>query len=131
MTRWTMVNASPHLLDLGLELWAAGDLAHHHRDQGRVVPPGAKQDLGDALELLAGGLVGCFDRPEAIEQLAEVLPEDGLEHLFLGPEVVVEEAVSDPRLGRDVADPCAVVAAPGEDAHGGVEDELPLLFLGY
>ncbi len=77
------------------------------------------------------GLVGGFYGPEAIEQVAEVLPEDGLEHLFLGAEVVVEEAVSDPRLGGDVADPRTVVAAPGEDPHGSIENELPLLLLGY
>ena len=81
-------------------------------------------------ELLAGGLVGGLDRPEAIEQLAEVLAEDGLEHLLLRGEVVVEEAVRDPGFGGDVADPRTVVAAPGEDPHGGIENELALLLLG-
>src|SRR3990170_7758056 len=53
----------PHLVDLPLELSAAGDPAHPHGDEGGGVLPCAQEDLGDALELLAGGLVGRLDRP--------------------------------------------------------------------
>ena len=40
---------------------------------------------------------------------------------------MVEQAVRDAGLLRDVADAGGVVAAPGEDADGRVEDPLPLL----
>ncbi len=78
----------------------------------------------------AGGrLVGGLDGAEPVEQLAEVLAEDRLEHLLLRGEVVVEEAVRDTGFAGDVTDARAVVAASGKDAYGRIEDELALLFL--
>ena len=122
MTRWTIANASR---TSSTWAWSCGLRATSRTitvTSAAIVPPGAEQDLGDALELLGGRLVRVLDRAEPLEQLAEVLAEDGLEHLFLRREVVIEEPVRDPGLGRDVADPCAVVAASGEHAHSRVED---------
>src|SRR3954453_1806220 len=49
----------PHLdvVDLLLQVRAAGDLAHHHPDEVGIVPPRAQQDLGDPAQLLVGRLV--------------------------------------------------------------------------
>ena len=106
---------------------AACDLAHHHGDEVGIVPPRAEQDLDDALELLVRPLVGRRDRLEAAEELAPVLAEEGLEHLVLRREVVVEEAVRDACFLGDVADARGVEAVAREDAHRGVEDPAPLL----
>ncbi len=78
-------------------------------------------------ELLVGGLVGGLDLLEPREELAPVLAEDRLQHLVLRREVVVQEAVRDARLLRDVADPRRVEASSREDPHGRVEDLAPLL----
>ncbi len=109
---------------------AAGHLADHHADEVGIVPPGAQQDLGDPAQLLVGGLVGLLDPRETPEQLAPVLAEERRKHLFLGGEVVVEQAVRDTGFLRDVADARGVVAVAGEDAHGGVDDEASLLLTG-
>ena len=83
------------LVDLPLEVGAAGDLTDHHAHQIGVVPPRAEQDLRDPAELLVGRLVGLLDAGERLEQLAPVLPEHGAQHRFLRSEVVVEETVGD------------------------------------
>ena len=106
---------------------AAGHLAHHHADEVGIVPPRAQQDLGDPAQLLVGRLVGLLDPRETPEQLAPVLAEERREHLLLGGEVVVEQAVRDAGLLGDVADARGVVAVAGEDADGGVDDQAPLL----
>ena len=106
---------------------AASHLAHHHPDEIGIVAPGAQQDLGDPAQLLVGRLVGLLDAREAPEQLTPVLAEEGREHLVLGGEVVVEQAVRDPSLLGDVTDARGVVAVAGEDANGGIDDEATLL----
>ena len=75
----------------------------------------------------SAGSSDCSTRREAPEQLAPVLAEERREHLLLGREVVVEQAVRDARLLGDVADAGGVVAVAREDAHGGVDDEAALL----
>ena len=117
----------PDLVHLLLQVRAARDLAHHHANEVGIVPPRAQQDLGDPAQLLVGRLVGLLDAREPPEQLSPVLAEERREHLLLGGEVVVEQAVRDPRLLGDVADARGVVAVPGEDANGGVDDEAALL----
>ena len=76
------------------------------------------------------GLVGRLDRAESCDERAPVLDEDRAQHVVLRREVVVEEAVRDSRVLRDVADARAVVAVVGEHADRGVEDELALLSVG-
>ena len=90
--------------------------------------PGAKKDRGDVPQLLARGLARLLDRVDPLEEHAPVLPEDRLEHLVLGREVVVEQTVRDARLLGDVADPRRVKALAREHADGGVENLAPLLF---
>ena len=109
---------------------ASRDLANHHRHERRIVAPRAQQDLRDALELLRSGLVGGLDGPEACDERAPVLDEDRAEDVVLRREVVVEEAVRDTGVLRDVADARAVVAVLGEDADRSVEDPLALVRLG-
>jgi hypothetical protein len=106
---------------------ATADLANHDRDEVRVVPPGAEEDLDDPAELLVGRLVRCLDLLEALEELAPVLAEHRLEHLVLGREVVVEQAVRDARLLGDVAHARGVEPSSREHAYGCVEDLAPLL----
>jgi hypothetical protein len=55
------------------------------------------------------------------------LEEQRVEHLVLGLEVVVYEPVGDARLVGDVGDAAGVEALAGEHAHGGVEDQAPLV----
>ena len=114
-------------VDLTREVRAATDLAHHHRDEVRVVAPRAQEDLHDPPELLVRRLTRRLDLLEAGEELAPVLAEDRLQDLVLRREVVVEQPVRHARLLRDVPHPRGVEAAAGEDANGGVEDLPPLL----
>ena len=107
---------------------AARNLPHHHANEIGIVPPGAKQDLGDPAQLLVGRLIGLLYAGEASEQLSPVLAKQRRQHLFLGREVVVEQAVRDACLLRDIAHAGGVVAVACEDAHGCVEDEAALLF---
>ena len=60
-------------------------------------------------------------------QHVPALEEEGVEHLVLGAEVVVDEAVGDARLVGDVRDAAAVEALAREHAHGGVEDLAALV----
>ena len=106
---------------------AARDIAHHHGDEVGVVAPRAKEDLGDPAQLLVGRLVRRSHLLEADEQVAPVLAEERREHLLLGREVVVEQAVGDARLLGDVADARGVVALAREDADGRLDDEAALL----
>jgi hypothetical protein len=55
---------------------------------------------------------------------APVLPEDRLEDLFLGGEVVVDEPVRGAGLVGDVGDAAAVIALARENARGGREQLL-------
>src|SRR5581483_2478477 len=70
---------------------------------------------------LARGLDGV----NAFEQRRPVLAEDRLEHLILGREVVVEQAVRDARLFGDVADTGSMESLAGEDADGRLENDAP------
>ena len=65
-------------------------------------------------------------RATAASSRPHCLAEDRFEHGVLRAEVVVDEAVGDAGLLRDVADARGLVALRREDAHGRVED-LPLL----
>src|SRR6266550_7810623 len=55
--------------------------------------------------------------------------EDRLEQLFLGAEVVVEQAVRDTRVLCDVTHAARVIALVGKHANGRVEDEPTLVLL--
>ena len=72
------------------------------------------------LDLLAGG-----------QQQRPALGEELGHHRFLAAEVVVDEAVGDPRLVGDVGDAGRVVALAGEDADRGVEDRAALVDGGW
>ena len=61
------------------------------------------------------------------QQHVPALEEERVEHLVLGAEVVVDEAVGDARLVGDVRHAAAVEALPGEHADGGVEDQAALV----
>ena len=68
--------------------------------------------------------VGLADR---LQQHVPALQEQRVEHLVLGLEVVVDEAVGDARLVGDVRHAAGVEALAREDAHGGVEDQPALV----
>ena len=61
------------------------------------------------------------------QQQRPALGEELVEDLVLGGEVVVDEAVGDPRLVGDVGDPGRVKALAGEDPDRGVEDLAALV----
>ena len=71
-----------------------------------------------------GWRVDLVDRRE--HQLP-ALEEQRVEHLVLGPEVVVDEPVGDAGLVGDVRDAAGVEALAGEDADRRVEDQPPLV----
>ena len=68
--------------------------------------------------------VGLVDRRQ---QQRPALGEELVEHLVLGVEVVVDEAVGDARLVGDVGDAGRVEALAGEDADRRVEDLAALV----
>ncbi len=68
--------------------------------------------------------VGLLDRRQ---QQRPALAEELVEHLVLGLEVVVDEAVGDPGLVGDVGDAGRVEALAGEDADRRVEDLAALV----
>ena len=68
--------------------------------------------------------VGLGDRGQ---HHVPALQEQRVEDLLLGGEVVVDEAVGDPRLVGDIRHPAGVKALAGEHAHGGVEDHPALV----
>jgi len=115
------------LVHLLLQVRAARHLAHHHPDEIGIVPPRAEQDLRDPPQLLVGRLIGLLHAREASEQLTPVLAEKRRQHLFLGREVVIEQAVRDASLLRDVPHARGVIAVAREHADGSVEDEAALL----
>jgi alpha-methylacyl-CoA racemase len=112
------------LLDLG----AARDLTDEHANDVRLVPPGAQQDRRHMTKLVARRLARPHDRVDPFDEHSPVLAEDRLEHLVLGREVVVEQAVCDAGLLGDVTDTRRVEALVCEDAHGRIEDQTTLLF---
>jgi alpha-methylacyl-CoA racemase len=79
-------------------------------------------------QLIARRLARPLDRLDALHEDAPVLAEDRLEDLVLRREVVIQQAVCDPGLLRDVADARGVESLAREDADGRVEDHTTLLF---
>ena len=78
-------------------------------------------------EAIASQLLAHRDRPrvdlaDQLEHHVPALEEQRVEHLVLGGEVVVDEAVGDAGLVGDVRDAAGVKALAREHAHGGVED---------
>ena len=73
-------------------------------------------------ELVAVGAVGAFGLLDRGEEQRPALEEQFVQDLVLGVEVVVDEAVGDPRLVGDVGDAGGVEALAGEDGDRGVED---------
>ena len=110
-----------------MELRAPRDLAHHHANEVGLVAPGTEEHLRDRPELVERRLVRRLDARERLEQLAPVLAKDGLQHLFLRLEVVIQQPVRDPRLLGDISDAARVVALGREDTDGRIEDHAALV----
>ena len=68
------------------------------------------------------GIERAVDLLDRRQQQRPALDEELVEHLVLGVEVVVDEAVGDARLVGDVGDAAGVEALAGEDADRRVED---------
>ena len=81
----------------------------------------------DRRELLAHGHLFGIDLADQVEHHVPALQEERVEHLVLGAEVVVDEAVGDARLVRDVCHPAGVEPLAREHAHRRVEDQPALL----
>ena len=75
-----------------------------------------------AASLSRVGALGAFGLLDRGEQQRPALQEQLVQHLVLGVEVVVDEAVGDARLVGDVGDAGGVEALAGEDGDRGVED---------
>jgi hypothetical protein len=104
-----------------------GDLDDDHLHQLGLVPVGLDDEVGDPGELLARRDVAAADLLARLDQQRPALREELVEHLVLGVEVVVDEPVGDPRLGRDVRDARRMEALPGEDRDRGIEDGAALV----
>ncbi len=83
-------------------------------------------------EAIACELLARRDRPrvDLVDRREHQLPaleEERVEHLVLGLEVVVDEAVGDAGLVGDVRDAAGVEALAREHAHGRVEDQPALV----
>jgi len=117
------------LLDALLEVGAARHLAHEHAHEVGIAPPRTQQDLCDASQAVACALVGLLDGANSIEHVTPGLTEDRFEQLFLGAEVVVQQAVRNTCFFRDVTDTARVVALVGEHTHGRVQNQPTLVLL--
>ena len=73
------------LVELVLDVRAAGDLAHEQADEIGLVAPGAQHDLHDELELLGRRLPGLLGERDSREQPPPRLAEDRLEHRSFEP----------------------------------------------
>ena len=69
-----------------------------------------------------GGMLLRVDLVDRRQEQRPALDEELVQHLLLGLEVVVDEAVGDARLVGDVRDAASVEALAGEDADRGLED---------
>src|SRR6476619_820067 len=114
------------LFDAFLQMRAAGHFTHEHTHEIGIAPPRSQQDLRDDGEPVPCALVGLLDGAHRIEHVPPGLAKDGLEQLFLGAEVVIQQAVRNAGLLRDVTDAAGVVALAREDTHGRVENEPTL-----
>src|SRR6201999_2769508 len=73
-------------------------------------------------ELVAVGGLGAVRLFDRREEQRPALEEEFVQDLVLGLEVVVDEAVGDPRLVGDVGDAGGVETLAGENGDRGVED---------
>ncbi len=83
------------------------------------------------LELLAGSLAAGHELLQLHHDLGELLAGHEPEQRRLAADVVVEAALQDAELLRDVLDAGAVVALLREHLRGGVDDLLPAANLGH
>ena len=67
------------------------------------------------------------DGLDGIQEARPLLLEYGLEDLFLVLEVVVDQAVGDARLARDVGDTRLVIAGARKDLGGGLQNQAALV----
>src|SRR3954447_5455804 len=105
----------------------ARDLDDDHLHQLRIVAVGVDDERGDLVPLLARRDVLAVGLADRVQQDVPALEEDGVEHLVLGAEVVVDQAVRDARLVGDVGYAAAVEALSREDPDRGVEDDPALV----
>src|SRR5207237_10338612 len=90
---------------------------------------GARQGRGDLAALPRRRAACLGDALGARAQRPPRLSEHASENLLLRGEVVVEQAVGDAGLLRDVADAGRVVALAREHAHGCIEEQPALVLL--
>ena len=84
-------------------------------------------NAGDHAQLLSGCPVRGVRLGDRREHHVPAVQEQRVEDLLLGGEVVVDEAVGDSGLVRDVRHAAGVEALPREHADGGVEDHPALV----
>src|SRR3954452_83861 len=92
------------------------------------MPVRVDDEAGDQVELVARRyLLTAVDLGDRVEHDLPALAEERVQNLFLGPEVVVHEAVGHPCLVGNVRDTTCVEAAGCEHADRGVENLAPLV----
>ena len=93
-----------------------------------IAPPRAEEDRRHLAQLIAGALTGSLHLGDRVLQPDPRLPEDRLQDLVLGREIVVEEPVRDPRFLGDVTHAAGMEALAREDTDGRVQDQATFVF---
>ena len=105
----------------------ARDLDDDHLHQVGVVPVAVDDERRDRAELLAHRDRLRVDLADQLEHHVPALEEQRVEHLVLGGEVVVDEAVGDAGLVGDVRHAAGVEALAREHPHRRVQDQPALV----
>src|SRR6185437_4273285 len=87
-------------------------------------------ERSDRTELLAHRPPLAIHLADHLEHHAPALQEERVEHLLLGGEVVVEQAIGNACLIGDVRHAAGVEALACEHPHGGVEDRAAAVWYG-
>ena len=103
------------------------DLDDDHLHQLGVVSVGIDDEGGNRAQFVPRRALGGVGLGDRREHHVPPLEEERVEDLLLRGEVVIDEAVGDPRLVGDVGYAAGVKSLPGEHAHGGVENHPPLV----
>ena len=120
----SLVLAAPLAELLGPFAGERGELVQEDPDVVGVAVDHVEQLVAEHGQLLRRRAARLGDAVGADHHLVHHPVVDGGEQLLLGADVVVERALAELVGGAELGDARGVVAAPGEDARGRVDDRL-------